>query len=64
MRLDAILPPETGSGEDADLLAQLASQATQGMAGDVLDLYTRALQTRAGIRINQQTLNAVHAQFP
>ncbi|MEM9477079.1 MAG: SurA N-terminal domain-containing protein [Pseudomonadota bacterium] len=64
VRLDAILPPETGSGQDADLLAQLASQATQGMAGDVLDLYTRVLQTRAGIRINQQTLNAVHAQFP
>ncbi|MEO1153309.1 MAG: SurA N-terminal domain-containing protein [Pseudomonadota bacterium] len=64
VRLDAILPPETDAGEDAELLSELSRQATQDMAGDVLDLYTRALQSRAGIQINQQTLNAVHAQFP
>ncbi|MEL6644589.1 MAG: peptidyl-prolyl cis-trans isomerase [Pseudomonadota bacterium] len=64
VRLDAILPAEAEGGEDAALLAELARQSTQGIANDVLDLYSRALQTRAGIRINQQTLNAVHAQFP
>jgi peptidyl-prolyl cis-trans isomerase D len=62
VRLDEVNPAP--DGEEAETLkAQLTRNASQGYAQDLLDAYTRALQSSAGIEINQATLNAIHAQF-
>lgn len=63
VRLDDILPPDT----EGDAVRQLAETLRQQAAGDVAtDLY-RALandiQQRAGLNIDQQVVNAVHANF-
>jgi peptidyl-prolyl cis-trans isomerase D len=34
------------------------------MAQDMFESYGRALQSDAGIRLDQSVINAVHAQFP
>lgn len=64
VRLDAINPPDRDSAEAQAILSALSQQASQGMANDAIQMFTRAAQTRGGISINQQALNAIHSQFP
>ena len=64
VRLDAILEPDPTNDEALGILEVFAQQTAQGMANDALELFTRAVQAQAGITINQQAINAVHAQFP
>lgn len=64
VRLDTIIAPDRTAPDAAAGLAAFEAQAAQTLAGDALQLFTQAAQTRAGIQINQQALNAVHAQFP
>ncbi len=57
----------TADMEDPDALAlqqALNDGARQGIANDLLDGFTRAIETQAGISLNQTAINAVHAQFP
>lgn len=64
VRLDAILEPDPDDDEALGLLDAFTQQTAQGMAGDALEMFSRAVQSQAGISINQQAINAVHAQFP
>ncbi|MEM1066140.1 MAG: peptidyl-prolyl cis-trans isomerase, partial [Pseudomonadota bacterium] len=64
VRLDTIIAPDRTAPDAAAGIAAFEAQAAQGLAGDALQLFTQAAQTRAGIQINQQALNAVHAQLP
>ena len=64
MRLDTITAPDPDDAEGEALKTAFTQQASQEIAGDALDMFTRAVQTEAGIQINQQAINAVHAQFP
>lgn len=43
--------------------ALLAEQARQGIAGDTLELFTRALEAEAKITVNQTAIEAVQAQM-
>jgi peptidyl-prolyl cis-trans isomerase D len=42
----------------------LQQTVAQSMAQDIFESYGRALQSDAGIRLDQSVINAVHAQFP
>ncbi len=64
VRLDTITPPDPDGAEAEALKANFNQQAIQDMAGDVLLMFTRAIQNSAGVQVNQQAINAVHAQFP
>lgn len=61
--LDSVAPALT-TGEDAIALREaIATQAAQGIAGDAFTLFTNALTAKAGITLDQNAINAVHAQF-
>ena len=63
VRLDAITPPDL---EDPDLVAiadQIRTQIAASVGDDILNAYAAALQSNAGININQAALNAVHSQL-
>lgn len=63
VRLDAIAPPDpTDPGMDAERVA-VAERAAAGIAQDVFDIFTRSVQQRTEVRINDSALNAVHSQF-
>ena len=64
VRLDEVKAPDQQSEEADALKAEFNQQAIQDMAGDVLLMFTRAIQANAGVQVNQQAINAVHAQFP
>ncbi len=64
VRLDAVREPDPTNDDALVLLEAFGQQTAQGMANDALEMYTRAIQNQAGISINQQAINAVHAQFP
>ena len=52
--------------DDPDVVAgriQLQQSATQAMSQDVLDAFTRAIESNAGIQLNQNVISAVNAQF-
>ena len=63
VRLDVIGAADTEGEEATARLDLLSQQAEQGIAQDLLDAYSRAVQAKAGIELNQAALNAVHAQF-
>lgn len=63
-QLDAI-NPATRDDPNTQILLQVLGQAVaQSHAQDLFEAYGRALQTEAGIRLDQAVINAVHAQFP
>jgi peptidyl-prolyl cis-trans isomerase D len=45
------------------LRAQLTSQASSAVAQDLFDAFATDIQQRAGINLDQNALNAVHANF-
>lgn len=62
VQLDSISP----AGDDADaatLRDAIKVQAGQAIASDAFTLYTNALTAQAGITLDQNAINAVHAQF-
>lgn len=64
LRLDEMLPPQDGD-ETADFLrATLDNQAAQSMAQDIFGYFAESLLATAGLNLDQQAINAVHAQFP
>jgi peptidyl-prolyl cis-trans isomerase D len=59
------LRPADPEAPDAQLLeAAIEQAAAQGLAQDLVDLFTAAIEAEAGIRLNEAAIAAVHAQFP
>lgn len=63
IRLDAINAPETDSADSEVILNAVSSQASSGLSTDIYQALARDIQSRVGIAIDQQALNAVHANF-
>jgi peptidyl-prolyl cis-trans isomerase D len=63
VRTDEVMAPDP---ENADLLAARADYAAQmdaQLAADLQDAFARAVESSAGVRIDQSAVNAVNAQF-
>ncbi len=63
LRLDDIQPPDTGNEDLAQLETVLKDQAAESMAQDLFQALANDIQGRVGIELDQQALNAVHANF-
>ncbi|MBO9478262.1 SurA N-terminal domain-containing protein [Shimia sp. R11_0] len=63
VRLNAISAPDTEDPEVARLKEGITAQLSSSIAQDVFQAYAEALQAMYPAEINQQALNAVHAQF-
>ncbi|MEM9343811.1 MAG: peptidyl-prolyl cis-trans isomerase [Pseudomonadota bacterium] len=64
VRVDTVIPPSEDDPEGSAIKAALAGQVDQSLARDALQMFSGAIQNRTGIDINQQAINAIHAQFP
>ncbi len=64
MQLNRVSAADPNDPQRAALLAAIKNDAAQSLGEDALTAFTRALQTEAGINLNQSAINAVHAQFP
>ncbi|UXX83913.1 peptidyl-prolyl cis-trans isomerase [Roseovarius pelagicus] len=63
VRLDQITPPNDEDPELAQLRKGLADQAAGIIAQDFYQVLAADIRNRAGITLDQQALNAVHANF-
>ncbi len=63
-QLSEILPADMDDPDALALQQALNDGVRQGIATDLLDGFTRAMEMQAGISLNQTAINAVHAQFP
>lgn len=63
LRLDEILPAAQEGEDVAALKEALSAQIEQAFAQDALQLFSNALTDEAGIYLDQNAINAVHAQF-
>lgn len=63
VRLDEIMPPDRDDQELQQLRQVLAERASNGIAQDMFRILANDIRTRAGIDMDQQALNAVHANF-
>ncbi|WP_146591984.1 peptidyl-prolyl cis-trans isomerase [Puniceibacterium confluentis] len=63
VRLDRVIPVDTAAEETRALADQLRQQAANDVAQDLYRALAVDIQTRAGVQINQQALNAVHTQM-
>ncbi len=64
IELERILPADADAADSLFLRAAIGQAAAQGVAQDLLDLFTAAIEAEAGIRLNEAAIAAVHAQFP
>jgi len=63
VRLDLIADPvEDGPRQSAEL-DSVAEAAAQGIAQDIFNAYSRAVQTRTDVTIDESAVNAVNAQL-
>jgi peptidyl-prolyl cis-trans isomerase D len=63
LRLDTVVPA-AAEGEDATAMkAALAAQIEQAISQDAFAAFTSALTAKSGITLDQNAINAVHAQF-
>lgn len=63
VRLDAILPADETSEDVQALRQQLENQAASAVSQDLFEAYATDIQQRAGINLDQNAINAVHANF-
>ncbi|TCL09645.1 peptidyl-prolyl cis-trans isomerase D [Shimia isoporae] len=63
VRLDAITPPDHADPEITSLTNLINQQLGGGISQDLFQSYAESLQVMYPPQINQQALNAVHAQF-
>jgi len=61
--LDTVTPGDGIGDASAALKGAIATQVEQAIAQDALSLFTNALTNGAGITLDQNAINAVHAQF-
>lgn len=64
LRLDTVVPADQDNEESQILADTLANQAANDVAQDLFRAVAADIQSRAGIEIDQQALNAVHTQLP
>ena len=64
VRLDDILPPDPENPDLAQARDNLQAAISQSLSQDVFSAFNGALQTQAGVYVNNAAVNAVHAQFP
>lgn len=63
VRLDTIGAPDEANPGVAFLRTGLEMQIQQGIQGDLMTYFTEALRSQAGFSLNQNAINAVHAQI-
>ena len=63
LRLDAINPADQQSDEAVSVKSSFADATAQAMSQDLQDAFAAALETQAGISLDQAMINAVNAQF-
>ncbi|WP_320179283.1 peptidyl-prolyl cis-trans isomerase [Roseovarius pacificus] len=63
LRLDDIRAPDTDTPELEALQAGLREQAASGLSQDLFQILANDIRERAGLTIDQQAINAVHANF-
>ncbi|MFN7225242.1 MAG: SurA N-terminal domain-containing protein [Paracoccaceae bacterium] len=63
VRLDEITPAAHDGAEASALKGAIAAQVEQALAQDALQLFSNALTDEAGIYLDQNAINAIHAQF-
>ena len=63
VRLDGVLPVDESHPGVIALRARLAENARAGLAQDIFSSYVGDLQARAGVRLDEAALNAVHANI-
>lgn len=64
LRLDAVRPPEPGDPDVETLRQAFARQAESQLADDLYAALVQDIQSRAGLQIDQQAINAVNTNFP
>ncbi|MGB7316341.1 MAG: peptidyl-prolyl cis-trans isomerase [Planktotalea sp.] len=63
VRLDEVLPADEDSDDVKALRARLGNQASSAIGQDLFQAFATDIQQRAGIQIDQNAINAVHANF-
>ena len=63
VRLEAIQPPQADDADVAALREAVDTQAVNLLAQDLYQVLAEDIRTRAGVRLDQQALNAVHSNF-
>ena len=63
VRVDAINTGDTESDDAKALRANIEQQFGASLADDMFNVYATQIQQSAGISLNQQAINAVHANF-
>lgn len=64
LRVDAITQPDQNSEEAVAVKTDYAARASQTLALDVQNAFAGALETQAGVVLDQAMINAVHTNFP
>ncbi len=63
LRVDAIIPADPESDDAVALRTQLGEQAEAALADDLFRALAADIQTRAGVSVNQDALNAVNSSL-
>jgi peptidyl-prolyl cis-trans isomerase D len=63
VRLDAVLPADEDSDDIKNLRTRLSNQAASAVSQDLFEAFATDIQQRAGIQLDQNAINAVHANF-
>lgn len=63
VRLDAVTGADVEDEVFATEMAAIAESAGEGIAQDIYELFTRSVQLRTEVSINDAAINAVHANF-
>jgi len=63
VRLDGILPPDVDHPAVAAEREQILASTAAGIAQDVFEAYGNEVQSRTDIQLDQNIINAIHAQF-
>ena len=63
LQLTEIVPADAENDELAQLRSSIAEQSAASVGQDLFQAFANDIQQRAGISIDQQALNAVHANF-
>ncbi|MGH1576354.1 peptidyl-prolyl cis-trans isomerase [Planktotalea sp.] len=63
IRLDEVLPADEDSDDIKAVRVRLNNQAASAVSQDLFEAFARDIQQRAGIQLDQNAINAVHANF-
>lgn len=64
VRVDSIQTAAADTEEAAALKGAISAQVEQSLAADAQAMFTQAIADRAGIRLDQTAIDAIHAQMP